>query len=246
MPKLAVVGSIPTLGTRADITKNYQKTFQFVERTTLKNEKEVAMKKEDLMKIEGMTEELASAVEKASIEEFKNYVSKARFDEVNEAKKNAESLLKERDSQLEELKKTSKGSEELMAQIESLQNANKQAKTEYESNIKAMQIDNAVTKALMGAKAKNIVAVKSLIKDLDKAELDEKGEVKGLKEQIDALVKSDSYLFGSDTKISGAKPASSPDGSAGAITKEQFNKMSYDQRVELFNTNRDAYDALTK
>ena len=60
------------------------------------------MKKEDLMKIEGMTDDLAAKVAEASAEELKNFIPKTRFDEVNEAKKNAEALVKERDKQLEE------------------------------------------------------------------------------------------------------------------------------------------------
>ena len=62
------------------------------------------MKKEDLMKIEGMTEQMADVISQQSAEELKGYIPKTRFDEVNEAKKNAEALVKERDKQLEDVK----------------------------------------------------------------------------------------------------------------------------------------------
>ena len=78
------------------------------------------MKKEDLMKIEGMTEELAVKVAKASLEELNAYVPKERITEVTEAKNNAEALVKERDKQLEELKKSTGDNEALKAQIEQL------------------------------------------------------------------------------------------------------------------------------
>ena len=61
------------------------------------------MKKEELVKL-GLTEEDAEKVAKASEEELKGFVPKARFDEVNEAKKHAEESVKERDKQIEGLK----------------------------------------------------------------------------------------------------------------------------------------------
>ena len=208
------------------------------------------MKKEDLMKIEGMTEELATKIAEQSAEELKGYIPKTRFDEVNEAKKNAEALVKERDKQLEDVKKSTGDNEELKKQIETLQEQNKTAKAQYEADIKKMQIGNAVVSALKDAGALNTTAVQALLKDLDKAELAEDGTVKGLAEQIQALQKSDSYLFKAKEepgKPSGASPAGS--GSThvpGTITKEQFAKMGYKEREELYNTNKELYDSLAK
>ena len=207
------------------------------------------MKKEDLMKIEDMNEELATKIAEASAEELKGYIPKSRFDEVNEAKKNAEALVKERDKQLEDVKKSTGDNEELKKQIEALQEQNKTAKAQYEADIKQMQITNAVQSALKDAGSKNVTAIMALLTGLDKAELAEDGSVKGLAEQIQALQKSESYLFNiqepQQPKASGATPASS--GSThvpGTITKEQFAKMGYKERNELFNTNRELYDSL--
>ena len=169
------------------------------------------MRNEDLMKIEGMTEELATKVAAASVEELKEYVPKSRFTEVVDAKNNAEALTKERDKQLEDVKKSTGDNEELKKQIEQLQEDNKAAKQKYESDIKQMQISNAVQAALKDAGAKNVTALTALLKDLDKAELAEDGTIKGLAEQIQALQKSDSYLFEAKEqqkpKPSGATPA---------------------------------------
>ena len=169
------------------------------------------MKKEDLMKIEGMTDDLATKIAEQSAEELKGYIPKTRFDEVNEAKKNAEALVKERDKQLEDVKKSTGDNEELKKQIETLQEENKTAKQKYEADIKKMQINNAVNAALKDAGAKNVTATMALLKDLDKAELAEDGTIKGLADQIQALQKSDSYLFDVKTepqsKPAGATPA---------------------------------------
>ena len=168
------------------------------------------MKKEDLMKIEGMTDDLATKIAEQSAEELKGYIPKTRFDEVNEAKKNAEALVKERDKQLEDVKKSTGDNEELKKQIEQLQADNKAAKEKYEADIKKMQIDNAVLSALKDAGALNTTAVQALLKDLDKAELTDDGTVKGLADQIQALQKSDSYLFkgkAEPSKPTGVTPA---------------------------------------
>ncbi len=43
------------------------------------------MKKEDLLKLEGMSEQLAEKIAEQSKEELKEYIPKTRFNEVNEA-----------------------------------------------------------------------------------------------------------------------------------------------------------------
>lgn len=195
------------------------------------------MKKEDLMKIDGMTDSIADAVISSYQETIKNFIPKSRFDEVNEAKKNAESLVKERDKQLEDLKKASGDNEDLKKQIETLQAENKTAKENYEATIKRMQIDNAVETAIKSAGGKNTTAIKALLKDLDKAELSDDGTVKGLSDQISELAKSESYLFevsnGGSGKPSGASPAggsSNPSGNG-----KPLSEMTYEDFCKQMN-----------
>lgn len=161
--------------------------------------------------------------------------------------KSLKGQVAERDTQLEVLKKSSGDNEELKKRIESLQADNKNAKAEYEKQIKQMQIDNAVQIALKDAGARNVTAVTALLKDLDKAEIDENGVVKGLKEQIAAIQKDNDFLFESkDTQqasAAGVTPTSAKP-PTGGVTKEQFAKMGYKQRNELFMTNRELYDTL--
>lgn len=149
------------------------------------------MTKEALIAL-GLTEEQASKV----LEGYMGYVPKSRFDEVNEAKKKAEANVKERDKQLEELKKSSGDADALKAEIEKLQGENKAAAEKYAADMKALALNNAIEKALTAAGAKNLKAVKALL-DVTNAEMD--GEtVKGLDAQIKAL-KDDagsSFLFG--------------------------------------------------
>ena len=207
------------------------------------------MKKEDFVKL-GVSEEIAAECEKAFKEAVKDFIPKSRFDEVNNAKNTAEALVKERDGQIETLKNSTGDNEALRKQIETLQADNKAKDDAHAAEIKQLKIDNAIESALTGAKAKNNLAVKALLKDLDKAEIAEDGTIKGLAEQIQALQKSDEYLFEpkeTKTKMKGATPGEGADTDLnGGLTKEQFNKMSYKEKVNLFNENKELYDSLSK
>ena len=197
------------------------------------------MKKEEIIAL-GIDAEVAEKIVNMAAEEIKGaYVPKSRFDEVNEAKKNAEALVIERDGQLEELKKASGDSDALKKQIEDLQEANKQAVKEHEAKIKQMQIDNAVDKAISNANGKNAKAIKALL-NLEKAELDENGAVKGLAEQLDALAKAEdsSMLFGSSVPdVKGMTPGKGKDGVGNEV---DFSKMNYEQLSQYLADNPDA------
>ncbi len=185
------------------------------------------MKKDEFVKL-GISDELAAKAEAASIEELKSFIPKARFDEVNNEKKNLEAVVAERDKQLETLKNSSGDVEAMRKDIADLQAKNKANDEAHAAEIKQLKIDAAVNVALIGAKAKNTTAVKALLKDLDKAELADDGTIKGLAEQIAALQKSDDYLFEakeSKKKMKGAEPgeAGNEEGDKGVDT----SKMTY-------------------
>ena len=195
------------------------------------------MKKEEFVKL-GIDEETAKKLETASMEELKGYIPKARFDEVNEEKKKLQEDVKERDKQLETLKNSTGDVEAMKQQIETLQADNKAKDEAHQAEIKQLKIDNAVDTALGEAKAKNKVAVRALLKDLDKAELGEDGLIKGLADQIKALQKSDSYLFEQTSKkqFKGATPGESGDGDQGIDT----SKMTYSELAAYMAENPDA------
>lgn len=196
------------------------------------------MKKDEFIKL-GVAEDLAEKCEKASEDELKEFIPKKRFDDVNEEKKKLEDTLKERDGQLETLKKTAGSNEELKSQIETLQNENKAKDEAHKAEIRQLKVDSAVNAALVHAKAKNTVAVRALLKDIDKAELLEDGTIKGLKEQIDAIKKSEAYLFETTEttkrQVKGAEPAG-----AGDDPGVDVSKMTYSQMIKHLQDNPDA------
>lgn len=197
------------------------------------------MKKEDFVKL-GIDEETAKKCETASQEELKGFIPKVRFDEVNNEKKKLE--LRDRDGQLETLKNSTGDVEAMKQQIATLQADNKAKDEAHAAEIKKMKVDAAVEAALTSSGAINAKAVVPFLKDLDKAELAEDGTVKGLAEQIEALIKADDtkFLFTAkkQTQVKGAKPGESgnEDGEHGVDT----SKMTYSELAAYMAEHPDA------
>ena len=146
------------------------------------------MNKEELLKL-GLTEEQAEKVLSANIEQLKGFIPKARFDEVNNAKKQAEKDLSDRDKQLETLKNSTGDIETLKQTIETLQNENKMAADKYNAELAEIKLAGAVDTELLGADALNVKAVKALL-DMSKIKMD--GDVLlGINEQIESLKKAE-------------------------------------------------------
>lgn len=173
-----------------------------------------------------------------------------KLNTANDEIKTLKDTIAERDGQLETLKKSTGDVEELKQQIETLQADNKAKDEAHAAEVRQLKIDSAINTALGNAKAKNATAVKALLKDMDKAEFADDGTIKGLAEQIIALQKSDAYLFdatkSTKIKIKGAQPGEGSDDEPQGVTKEQFNRMSYKEKVNLYNENRELYDSLTQ
>ena len=197
------------------------------------------MTKEKLMEW-GLTEEQANKVMEGLNGSF---VTKSRFNEVNEENKTLKAQVSERDGQIETLKKSAGDNTELQNQITALQEANKQKDKDHANEIKALKIGNAVDLALSTAKAKNHIAVKALLADfLTKAELADDGTVKGLDDEIGKLVKGEDTAFLFDNtgkaKFKGAKAAEKSD-PHNQPTGHDLSKMSYDELCKYLEDNPD-------
>lgn len=198
------------------------------------------MTKEKLMEW-GLTEEQANKVMEGLNGSF---VTKSRFNEVNEENKTLKAQVSERDGQIETLKKSAGDNTELQNQISALQEANKQKDKDHANEIKSLKISNAVEMALTNAKAKNNTAVKALLAAfLEKAELADDGTVKGLDDEIGKLVKGEDTAFLFDTngkaKFKGAKAAEKSD-TNNQPTGDDLSKMSYDELCKYMEENPDA------
>lgn len=154
--------------------------------------------------------------------------------------------VSERDGQLETLKKSTGDVDELKKQIETLQAENKTKDEEHKAEIKKMKIDAAIDAALTSEKARNNKAVRALLTDLDKIELDENGQIKGdiLSNQFKVLKSDDAtkFLFDSEKKkqeFKGAEPGKADTDDADD-DKVDLSKMTYDERAKYFEEHPDA------
>ncbi len=103
------------------------------------------------------------------------------------------------EKQLEELKKVTGNTEELKSKITELQEANKQSKEEYDKQIKALKVDNAISVALKGSNAKyeDLISAKF---DREKITITDDGKVIGVDEQLKGIRKDYADLFKADIK----------------------------------------------
>lgn len=197
----------------------------------------------------GLTKEQADSVMKINGDDIENAKGTAST-EIKNLQTEVEGLktqVGDRDKQLETLKASAGDNADLKKKIEDLQTENATAKATHESELNQLKIDFAVEKALTGAKAKNIKAVKALL-ELGEAKLDKDGNVKGLDEQIEKLRSGDDtkFLFEAQKQqkqqqnFKGFQPGASGEKKPCEGETVDFSKMSYDELTAYMEANPDA------
>lgn len=194
----------------------------------------------------GLTKEQADSVMKINGDDIENAKGTAST-EIKNLQTEVEGLktqVGDRDKQLETLKASAGDNADLKKKIEDLQTENATAKASHESELNQLKIDFAVEKALTGAKAKNITAVKALL-DLKDAKFDKEGNVKGLSEQIEKLTTGEDtkFLFDAPQQkqqqtFKGFQPGASAQQKPG--TEVDTSKMNYDELCAYLAENPDA------
>lgn len=201
------------------------------------------MNKEQFIAL-GISSELAEKAAAASQDELKSFIPKARFDEVNTAKKKAEDDLKDRDKQLEDLKKSSGDSAALQEQITKLQNENKAAAEKYEAQAKELRLNTAIKLALSGETHDPDIVAGLL--DKTKIELDDSGAIKGgLDDQIKGLRESKAFLFAEKQtnqtfQFRGTNPVDGKDNKGGSKGQEQSG--DFGKRLAEFAKSNEGLD----
>lgn len=189
------------------------------------------MKKEDLI-AKGLTDEQAQIAVDAWNDAIKGYIPKSRFDEVNTAKTDLEKQVKDRDTQLKDLKDAAKDSESLQTKITELETANKQTKADYEGRIKDMKLTSAIKDQLTDCKYPELVADKI---DRSKLILAEDGSISGLSDQLKTVKETYKELF--TPSVSGRSPANNGKKTPGAEPdgdrKTQLEKLIADPSTRL-------------
>ena len=163
-------------------------------------EENVKMTREQLLAL-GFTEEQVTNILKVHKETIDgSYVPKHRFDEVNGELTQSKDQVKERDTQIKELKKFEGDSKALQDKITELETANSDKDKEYQSNLALERKKNAIRLSLLedeNGKPHDAEMVMGLF-NLEQVLIDEAtGKItSGYKEQNDALRKEKAFLFG--------------------------------------------------
>ncbi|WP_339316885.1 phage scaffolding protein [Paenibacillus sp. FSL R10-2734] len=163
-----------------------------------------------------------------------SWIPKDKFNEVNTAKKTAEDTLKDRDKQLEDLKKSAGDNASLQEKITKLQDENKTAADKYSSDLSELKMSTAIKMALTGdAHDPDIVAG---LLDKSQIQLDENGSIKGgLDDLLKPLRESKGFLFAEKQEskppaFRGTTPSDSKPSGGGGQQPENFGKLLADQR----------------
>lgn len=204
------------------------------------------MKREFLKKME-LTDEQIDAIMAENGKDVNGL--KEQVNSLTTEKDGLQSQLTERDTQLKDLKGKVKDSDELTAEIDKLQKANKEAKEKYEANLTAQQKSFLVDKALTDVGARNAKAVSSLL-DLDSVEVKD-GQLTGLDDQLKALRESDGYMFKEDPQPSEPQPQGGVRITGGQPKPESAPKIdmahaSYQEIKEFKEAHPDDFAALTQ
>ena len=151
--------------------------------------------------------------------------------------------LTEAQNLIAELKKSTKGQEDLQGKITAYESQVQQLQAELEQT----KLDSAIKVELLSSKALDVDYLTFKLKEKGELALDENGKIKGWDDKIAAL----KTQFPTQFESAGAKKYEEhklPDQKDGdsTITKESFAKMGYQDRLKLFNENPEAYAEMTK
>lgn len=174
------------------------------------------------------------------------YVGKGKYDALQAQLDGKSTELDTANGLIAELKKGTKGNEELQGKITGYETQVQQLQAELEKT----KLENAIQLALRDAKAVDPDYLAFKLREKYKSEeltLDENGKVKGMDDKLAGL----KTQFPAQFESSGNKKVIEnklPDNQGGgdSVTKEDFAKMGYQERLKLFNENPTAYAELTK
>lgn len=147
----------------------------------------------------------------------------------------------ESDKLIAELQKANKGNEAIQSKISEYEAIIAEKNAELEQT----KIESAVKIALLGAKAVDVDYLTFKLKEKGEIKLDDQGNIKDIDDMLSGLKTQYPSQFESATtkKIEEHKL---PDGDdEGKVTKEDFAKMGYQQRLKLYSENPEMYAELS-
>lgn len=180
-----------------------------------------------------------------------SYVPKSEFNEKNEALKAAKELIKKHETDLEKLKGDAAGNTTLQTQISELQRANKAEKEAYELRVVKTQKEFAIKSSLLNAGVNDETARNLLSKqfDVEKIELDDKGEVKGIIDLIKPIKENPAFksMFGTVVLQGQAhQDGSSSNSTLGKLEQQLADAQKRGKMVEVVAIRQQIFDEQQK
>ena len=151
--------------------------------------------------------------------------------------------LTEANNLIAELKKSNKGNEDLQGKIGTYETQVAQLQAELEQT----KLDSEIKVGLLEAKALDVDYLTFKLKEKGEMSRDESGKIKGWDDMVAALKTQFPTQFetvGQKNILENKLPENDPDNKV--VTKEEFNKMGYNSRVALKQSNPEQYNQLMK
>lgn len=202
----------------------------------------------EILKAQNLTDEQIVKIS-AEMKSNKIYLASeenldVRYNKLKLESEQANQELAKSQALITELQKGNKGNEELQAKVKGYEDEIANLKKANEKQ----RVESALDRVLLEANVQDVDYVKFKIKEKGtELKLDEQGNLTGVKDMLDALKVQLPNQFGNSTQqIKEFKLPTNDNPNDKGITKEQYDKMSYKDRLKLFNENKEAFQELTK
>lgn len=145
---------------------------------------------------------------------------------------------------IEQLKNDNAGNEALQSKISTYESTI----SDLQKQLEQSKINSALEVALLKANVLDVDYLAFKIREKGEVKLDENGKIKGIDETIVALKTQYPTQFKTESKkkIEENKLPNSDSENRSSITREQFEKMSYMDRLKLHDENPETYSEFTK
>lgn len=202
----------------------------------------------EILKAQNLTDEQIVKIS-AEMKSNKIYLASeenldVRYNKLKLESEQANQELAKSQALITELQKGNKGNEELQAKVKGYEEEIANLKKANEKQ----RVESALDRVLLEANVQDVDYVKYKIKEKGtELKLDEQGNLTGVKDMLDALkVQLPNQFSNSTQQIKEFKLPNNENPNDKVITKEEYNKMSYKERLKLFNENQEAFQELTK
>lgn len=171
------------------------------------------------------------------------YISKGKYASLEAENSTNINKLTEANNLIAQLQKAAKGDEGLQTKVTEYQTRVQELETELAKT----KLEGAVKVELLAAKALDVDYLAYKLKEKGELALDENGKIKGWEDKLLALKTQHPTMFAAEGKKK-VDPTTLPGGSTEpmTVTREQFLKMGYNDRLKLKQENEQLYRSLAQ